>query len=278
MFIGYPRSSHSLVGAILDAHPEIIMPFEYDVIKNWEKYQSSTLKQKNMQKYQLFFDLHHLSTEQAMFGRYASANTSLLEEIQYTYHIPGLWQGGYEQRIKVIGDKKGGGTTMALARNQMSVLEEISQVVQVPMKFIHVTRNPFDNIATLLLRKTHSRDIVREKDIKINNTKRLDRYISYYFRLVSSNQRVRERYGDAVLDIPGHETVLRPRQTLQRLCDHLGVMCSEDYLKKCSKVLYGTPSVTRNTVVWTKEQKERVTRMAKKYPFLTEYSFDKYPS
>ena len=26
MFIGYPRSSHSLVGAILDAHPEIIIP------------------------------------------------------------------------------------------------------------------------------------------------------------------------------------------------------------------------------------------------------------
>ncbi len=57
---------------------------------------------------------------------------------------------------------------MALARNQMSVLEEVSQVVQVPMKFIHVTRNPFDNIATLLLRKTHSRDIVREKDIKVS--------------------------------------------------------------------------------------------------------------
>ncbi|KAL9959644.1 hypothetical protein ACROYT_G032984 [Oculina patagonica] len=213
-----------------------------------------------------------------MFGRYASANTSLLEDVEYTYHIPGLWQGGYRHRIKVIGDKKGGKTTMALAQNQMSVLEEINQVVQVPMKFIHVTRNPFDNIATMLLRSTQSRAIVREEDIKINNAKRLDKIIEFYFRLASSNQRVRERYGDAVLDIPGHETVLRPRETLQRLCDHLEVTCPEDYIEKCSAILYGTPSITRNTIVWTKEQKERVAKMMKSYPFLKEYSFDKYPS
>ena len=44
----------------------------------------------------------------------------------------------------------------------------------------------------------------------------LDRVIDYYNSMASSNQRVRERYGDAVLDIPGHETVLRPRETLQK--------------------------------------------------------------
>ena len=96
--------------------------------------------------------------------------------------------------------------------------------------------------------------------------------------MAASNQRVREQYGDAVLDIPGHETVLRPRKTLQRLCDHLGVTCSEDYFEKCSKILYGAPSVTRNKVVWTNEQKERVTKMMKKYSFLKGYSFAKYPS
>jgi len=94
----------------------------------------------------------------------------------------------------------------------------------------------------------------------------------------ASNQRVRERYVAAVLDIPGHETVLIPRETLQRLCDHLGVTCSEDFFEKFSKILYGTPSFTRNTVVSTEEQKERVTKMMKKYPFLKVYSFDKYPS
>ena len=69
---------------------------------------------------------------------------------------------------KVIGDKNGGGTARALRDvNQSGVLEEISQVVQVPMKFIHVTRNPFDNIATMMLRATGSRDAVREEGVKV---------------------------------------------------------------------------------------------------------------
>ena len=113
---------------------------------------------------------------------------------------------------------------------------------------------------------------------QIENKDKLDDQIELYFKMAASNQRVRERYGDAVLDIPGHETVLRPKETLQRLCDHLGVTCLEDYFEKCSNILYGAPTFTRNTVVWTEEQKEHVTRMMTKYPFLKEYSFDKYPS
>ena len=44
----------------------------------------------------------------------------------------------------------------------MSELDEISRLVQVPMKFIHVTRNPFDNIATMTLLKSCSRNAAKE--------------------------------------------------------------------------------------------------------------------
>ena len=50
----------------------------------------------------------------------------------------------------------------------MNVLEEIGEVVQVPMKFIHVFRNPFDNIATMMLRWTNTRDVVREKGVNVS--------------------------------------------------------------------------------------------------------------
>ena len=66
---------------------------------------------------------------------------------------------------KVIGDKKGGATSALLRHpDKSSILEEIRDVVQVPMKFIHVTRNPFDNIATMLLRALFARDNVRGDD------------------------------------------------------------------------------------------------------------------
>ncbi|KAJ7382043.1 hypothetical protein OS493_037531 [Desmophyllum pertusum] len=253
MFIGYPRSSHSLVGAILDAHPEIVIPHEFNLMQKWKKYQSSILKKKTCRKILYFTTFTIFPRDKLCLG--------------------------YVQEPIVIGDKKGGDTSFILIDpNKLSVLEEINQVVQVPMKFIHVTRNPFDNISTMLLRNTRSRDSVREEGARVNRTRGLDVIIGRYFELAASNQRVRERYGDAVIDIPGHETVLRPKETLQRLCDHLGVTCSEDYLEKCSKIMFGTPSVTRDKVVWSEEQIMRVTELMKSYPFLEDYSFDKYHS
>ena len=50
-----------------------------------------------------------------------------------------------------------------------------------------------------------------------------------------------------------------------QLFDHLDVTCSEEYIEKCSQILFETsPSITRHTVVWNKEQILRVTTKMKK--------------
>jgi len=51
--------------------------------------------------------------------------------------------------------------------DKMSVLDEIREVIQIPIKLIHVTRNPFDNIATMMLHAVESRDAVREGGSKV---------------------------------------------------------------------------------------------------------------
>ena len=99
LFIGYPRSSHSLIGALLDAHPEIVIPHEYDILGRWNEFRSVNVRSKNQKKYMVFHALQQLSEEQAMFG--IRANNSLLGPSKYTYNVPGLWQGSYHKRIKV---------------------------------------------------------------------------------------------------------------------------------------------------------------------------------
>ena len=100
LFIGYPRSRHSLIGAVLDAHPEIIIPHEYNVLGKLDSLRQRPLRKKNLQKYLLFHNLHLLSHQQALFG--IRANNSLLTgKFTYTYNVPGLWQGSYDKRIKV---------------------------------------------------------------------------------------------------------------------------------------------------------------------------------
>lgn len=101
MFIGYKRSCHSLVAAMLDAHPEIVISPGYQVIQKWEQYHSPELKEKRMQKYRLFYDLHQHSLEHAMFFKRASSERCLMQKSKYNYHIPGQWQGGFQHRIKV---------------------------------------------------------------------------------------------------------------------------------------------------------------------------------
>ena len=98
LFIGYPRSSHSLIGAILDAHPEIIIPREYNVLGEWDRFRSEEVNQNNMGKYLLFYELQELSSRQATFGLRAKNPVSMHI---YNYNVPGLWQGGYRSRIKV---------------------------------------------------------------------------------------------------------------------------------------------------------------------------------
>ena len=44
----------------------------------------------------------------------------------------------------------------------------------------------------------------------MNGSVILEDWIELYFNLTKASQRVRERFVDAVIDIPGHETILRP--------------------------------------------------------------------
>jgi len=54
----------------------------------------------------------------------------------------------------------------------MSILDEIREVIQVPIKLIHVIRNPFDNIATMMLHAVESGDAVRGGGLKVRARRR----------------------------------------------------------------------------------------------------------
>ena len=101
MFIGYPRSGHSLVGSLLDAHPEIIVSHEYQLIQQWKTlYGSKNKVAKNTTKYKLFYELFTLSERQALFGM-RSTKATPCRKGGYCYHVPGAWQGTFRQRIRV---------------------------------------------------------------------------------------------------------------------------------------------------------------------------------
>ncbi|KAL9978239.1 hypothetical protein ACROYT_G015734 [Oculina patagonica] len=276
MFIGYPRSSHSLVGSILDAHPEIIIPNEYHIIERWDIYRDDTLRNSAMRKYLLFYNLHSLSTWQATFGVRAQ-NPVFIDDTIYSYHVPGAWQGTFNGKLRVIGDKRGGGTTMELTEKpeKFAILKELNETLGIPLKFLHVIRNPFDIISTWVLRLFNVRLQANDGKTKINKPAELDNAIKSFFHLMETNERIRQLYGgDSVLDVLSHKLILKPRETIKAICAFLGVTCHEDYLHQAENILFGKPSETRRTVVWTEEQKQRVYDEMKKYSYLKSFKFE----
>lgn len=129
LFLGCPRSGHSLVGGLLDAHPHMIVAHELDVLRFVEaRFTSSQL-------YPLLLANSRASAES---GR---------EQSGHSYAVPNQWQGRFE-RLRVIGDKKGGVSTRRL-RARPELLQRLAETVGLPVKVIHVVRNPYDNISTM---------------------------------------------------------------------------------------------------------------------------------
>ena len=111
--------------------------------------------------------------------------------------------------------------------------------------------------------------------LQVSNANALEEFIPGYFGRTEAIDRIRKTYD--VLDLPGHELIQQPKQSMQKLCDYLDIICEEDYIEACAKLLYGEPSITRNHVVWTDEQKRWVQQEIDKYSFLRRYSFESYP-
>ena len=68
-----------------------------------------------------------------------------------------------------MGDKKGDRTTRQLmSPESMNASLEIQRALKIPIKYVHVIRNPHDNIATMLIRALDKRTDSRQ-GVKVTN-------------------------------------------------------------------------------------------------------------
>ena len=96
LFVGYPRSGHSIIGSLLDAHPNVIIAHEFNVL-NWAGQMGSYSKRQlfNM----LFMNSYHNAF---VDGASRSRNYK-----GYNLTVDTSWQGRYRDTVDVIGDKNG---------------------------------------------------------------------------------------------------------------------------------------------------------------------------
>jgi len=239
MFIGYPRSGHTMVGSLMDAHPDMVISNELDALKYIEL---------GFDRDQLFYLILENTRRFAKEGRMQTG---------YSYTVPNQHQGTFRE-LKVIGDKKGGTSMIHLQRNP-ALLDLLRKTVGKPTKFIHVTRNPYDNITTMATRPG------REHDERIDT----------YFKFVATNAALRERIGlDDVLDMRLEDFIADPATSLRSVCGFLGLDAPDDYIDDATGIVYKEPKRTRSRLDWTDEQIETVARRIDRYDFLKGYTYE----
>lgn len=247
-FIGYSRSGHSVVAALLDAHPNIVMSHELRDIK----YVDAGFGRDAL--YYLLFQMTRIRGHSWKRGG------------GYTYDVPNQWQGSFE-KIRVIGDKHGEYTVTTLASNP-ELLNKLRDVVKVPVRFIHVVRNPFDNIATMAIRKARKHN---SSDIEAIIKATIDRY----FNVCESVIEVKEMASKVnVFELRQEDFIKDPKTQLSKLCLWLGVESSSNYLDACASVVFESPNKSRHKVEWNEALKQQVQTKIDTFPFLEGYTFE----
>jgi len=130
MFVGYPRSGHSLIGSILDAHPNMIISHELNTLKYLER---------GFKKYQIYYSIIRNSRN---FNKINRTHTG------YNYFVNNQWHGNFS-KLTVIGDKLGCGTLYWIKERPWVINKFFKINANLKIKFIHVIRNPYDNITTM---------------------------------------------------------------------------------------------------------------------------------
>ncbi len=238
-FIGYSRSGHTLIGTALNAHPEVVISHELDAVR---------YLRHGFRRGQLFWLILQRDQHFGTMGRTWSG---------YKYDIPDQFQGRFE-RLRVLGDKRARSSALQIAAEPV-LLDRLRKEVGVPIKVLHVTRNPFDNIATE----------ARRHDMSLTEA------TAWYEEICIAISKVRPLLGSSeLLDVRYESFAADPKQSLAEICHFLDVVPETSYLDACASIVWPATNRTRDKVTWTNDERREVERLIDTFEVLDGYGFD----
>lgn len=239
LFLGKGRCGSSLCAGLINCHPNAVVLNQKEFID----FEFQTQKQ-------LFdFILESVDDNQYIWPQYKKDDH--------------YWIRHYE-KLKIIGTKRQG--TLVKSFSDFQRLDELKSKLKIPIKFIHVHRNPYDNIATIF-NETQKPKLVRLGQ----NMKSINRAINYYFSGIEMAHAVMKR--EDSLNVKHEDLVRDTRKTLTNILTFLELPIIESHMEFCESLVWDNPRKTRESVDWTKKQKQKVERSKNSYNFLKPYKW-----
>jgi hypothetical protein len=244
MFIGHAKSGSTLIGSLLDAHPNAILADEADPLH----YISN-----GFDRDQIFHILLKGSRREAIKGRVTARRLK-----PYSLEVPGQWQGRYSQ-LQVIGDSRAGPSTGRLAQEPGLLLRLPWVMRGVEVKLIHVIRNPYDPISLMMLRGKRT----------------FENAITHYFDYCETLAAIHQQMNSSnLLAVKYEELICQPEISLVKICQFLGLEATDDYLKACIDILYKSPEQSRQMVEWNAKWIAVVKNKINQFDFLEGYTYE----
>jgi hypothetical protein len=232
-----------MIGGLLDAHPNMIISDEVDVLQ---------YVAEGFSREQIFHLLLHTSKRELMKGRVTARRLD-----PYSFLVPDQWQGRYSQLL-AIGDSTAGKSTQRLAKHPY-LIEKLEMVMDgIPVKIIQVIRNPFDPISIMMIRGKRS----------------FENALKHYFEDCETIGKLRRDLNhEDLYSVRYEDFVERPASNLTSLCNFLGVEITKDYLESCKRIMNDTPDQSRHMIDWKTQWIDQVQEHIDRYDFLQGYSY-----
>ncbi len=238
-FVGYPHSGSSLVGSLLNSHPEVVVSHEADVLRYVKPGIPRTL---------LF--------EMVLEGdrRFEGIGRRWMD---IDYGFVGTCQGAFV-RLRVVGDKKAQRSARRVHEDP-AILDRLRRTVGVPIRVLHIARNPFDNITSMRRRP------------EVPLTEVIDHY-----RGVAEAVDVVRSHLDAseFLSVRYESVVADPGARMAEICRFIGVDAPEAYRAICRCIIHPAGGRSRDRMEWPPEARRQVEGLIDAHPTLAGYSFD----
>jgi hypothetical protein len=239
LFVGYGRSGHSAVGSLLDAHPHAAVAHELHAVKRFFE---------GVPRDVLFDEIFALAQQQAREGRYATRAGGGT----YRHNLPGQVKDE-ASGITLIGDKKGAGTAWQFARHGFEHIDRFKAYIGVPVRILHVVRNPFDIVAAGLARGRED-----------------------FSRTVAVVSRIRTRcLGADWCDVHYEDLIAKPEEEVARIVTFLGLPAVPDHVAHSVAYLYREPHLRRHEVHWPEGMRAMVDALIDRYDYLGRYRWDR---
>lgn len=255
LFLSPGSSGHSLIGSILDAHPECTISHEVDVL---ELLAASPLPiwftefwpalSKRPSRVDLFNLISLNSYQMAKIGRYWN---------DHSYSLPQQSQGICD-RIRVIGDKRGAPAAKALAENPKT-LGNLQKWAGVPLKVITVTRNPYDTLGSAIQRFGNSIQSRIE-----------------YFRstCVGISVALDALPPSSVHHVRHEELSADSAKCIRSVLEFLKLSEPTAYASDCGLLVWSEPEKKRFAIDWSNAEKAAVQSVIDDFWFLKGYKFE----